>query len=116
MAKVGIEIKIDVKKLDKQAFYVGQKGTYATITAFVDLDQLDQYGNSGMVKQKFPQGSQQDEPILGNSKVFWKDNGNAPQQASPQNQGGYQGAQHPHTQQGGHQQQPAPQGFDDVPF
>ena len=37
--KVGIELKIDVTKIDKQRLYRGEKGTYLTMTAFVDLNE-----------------------------------------------------------------------------
>ena len=52
MAKVGIELNIDVTKIDKAKLYQGQKGTYLTMTAFVDLDNKDQYDNNGMIVQK----------------------------------------------------------------
>ena len=128
MAKVGIEIRIDVKKLEKTQFYVGQKGTYATLTAFVDLDNSDQYGNNGMVKQKFDQQSQGNEPILGNSRVFWKEEAKqAPQgsyQSQPNSQGfgqnqSYQQAQADHAQQQApkvNPQDPTMDFTDDIPF
>lgn len=92
MSKVGIELSIDVTKIDKSKLYQGKKGTYLSVTAFVDLDQLDQYGNSGMITQKTTKEEQEQGikgAILGNSKVFWKEGGNAPQQANQQqsNQG-----------------------------
>jgi hypothetical protein len=63
-----ITLKIDVTKFDKSAFYKGDKGTYATISVFVN-DEKDQYGNFGMVKQDL--GKERREagergPILGN--------------------------------------------------
>lgn len=76
MPKVGIELKIDVKKLDKELFYQGKKGTYATLVAFVELDEKDQYGNSGFITQQTPEDDKDRKmPILGNSKVFWKSEG-----------------------------------------
>lgn len=70
--KVGIELKIDVTKIDKARLYKGNKGTYLTVTSFVDLDQADQYNNNGMVTHKKQEGEER-APILGNAKVFWRD-------------------------------------------
>ncbi len=124
MSKVGIELSIDVTKIDKSKLYQGKKGTYLSVTAFVDLDQLDQYGNSGMITQKTTK-EEQDQgikgAILGNSKVFWKEGGNAPQQANQQqsnqgysNQNPAPGFQQPGMAVGGNQSNNQ---FDDgVPF
>lgn len=115
MAKIGVEVRIDVKKIEKARLYAGQKGTYLTMTTFIDLDEKDQYGNSGFISHKKDQEEQGNTPILGNVKVFWSDN----QQQAPQRQptdyaaqpGGYQGQQSP---------APAPVGIDnfddDIPF
>lgn len=75
MSKVGISLKIDVTKIEKERLYEGAKGKYLDATTFVDLDELDQYDNSGMITQDV---SKEDKdagvkgPILGNCKVFWK--------------------------------------------
>ena len=98
--KIGIEIKIDVTKIEKARLYQGEKGTYLTITSFVDTDNQDQYGNNGMVTHKKEQNEER-APILGNSKVFWTDGAQyqpAPQQRAPQPQ----------------QPQQPPQGMDDL--
>lgn len=76
--KIGVEIRIDVKKIEKARLYQGAKGTYLTVTAFIDTDQQDQYGNNGFVAHKTEQNEDK-APILGNSKVFWTDG----QQAAP---------------------------------
>jgi hypothetical protein len=73
--KIGISLKIDVSKIDKNRLFKGAKGMYLDATAFVDLDELDQYGNSGMITQdvsKEEKKSGTKGPILGNSTVFWK--------------------------------------------
>lgn len=80
--KVGIELRIDVTKIEKERIYVGKKGKYLTMTTFVDLDNVDQYENSGMITHKNNEGEDR-APILGNAKVFWKDQ---QQQGQPQNQ------------------------------
>ena len=104
MAKVGVSIKLDVTKIDKQRLFSGQKGTYLDATVFIDIDELDQYGNSGMITQDVSKEEKQNGVkgnILGNVKVFWKDN-NSQQQ---QHQGGW----------GQPQQQQAPLQYNNVP-
>lgn len=105
--KIGVALKIDVSKIDKARLFKGQKGTYLDATAFIDLDQLDEYGNSGMITQDVSKDERAQGVkgnILGNSKVFFKDNGQAQQ---PQN--GYQQPQG--------QPQPSGDGLsDDIPF
>ena len=112
MSRIGVSFKLDVTKIDKARLFKGQKGTYLDFTGFIDLENLDQYGNSGFISQdvtkeekdKGVQGN-----ILGNTKVFWKEGGQAPQD----NQ----------QQQPQQQQPPQAQGFndnfdasEDVPF
>lgn len=82
MSKVGVSLKLDVTKMDKARFFKGNKGTYCDCTVFVDLDELDQYGNSGMITQdvtKEDRDAGGQGPILGNAKVFWKSDDVAPQ-------------------------------------
>ena len=89
MNKVGISLKIDVSKIDKNRLFKGAKGVYLDATAFVDLDGLDQYGNSGMITQDVSREEREagnQGPILGNSKVFWR---------SPALTKGHQNAQTP---------------------
>ena len=86
MSKVGVSLKIDVSKIDKNRLFKGAKGTYLDATVFIDLSELDQYGNSGMITQdvsKEEKAQQVKGNILGNCKVFWSDSGQT-QQARPQ--------------------------------
>jgi hypothetical protein len=69
--RIGLNINIDVTKLDKGRFFTGKKGTYADLTTFVDLDNEGQYGDNGTVSQKGAKGEKM--PIIGNVKVFWRD-------------------------------------------
>lgn len=109
MAKVGVNLKIDVTKIDKSKLFKGQKGTYLDAQVFIDIDELDQYGNSGMITQaisKEERDSGHQGAILGNAKVFWKDQqkSQTQQQRSPQ--------QHPQNQYND-----PPMDFDDdIPF
>ena len=95
MAKIGVSLKIDVTKIDKARLFQGAKGTYLDATVFIDVDQLDQYGNSGMITQDVTKAEKQQQvkgAILGNCKVFWNEAGQAPQaqnngfQQAPQQQ------------------------------
>lgn len=74
--------------MDKARLFAGQKGQYLDATVFIDLDQLDQYGNSGMITQDVSKEEKQQGVkgnILGNCKVFWRDEQQAGQQVkSPQ--------------------------------
>lgn len=68
--KFGVDLKIDVSKIDKERLYKGDKGTYLSMTVYVDTDTKDQYGNNGMITHK-KNKDEQKAPILGNCKVFW---------------------------------------------
>ncbi len=76
MMKVGISLKIDVTKIDKSRLFKGDKGTYLDLVTFVELDEKDQYDNSGFIaqaqtKEEKDSGAPK-PPILGNVRVFWK--------------------------------------------
>jgi len=110
MAKIGVSLKINVSMIEKARLFAGQKGHYLDATVFIDTDQLDQFGNSGMITQDVskPEKDQGVKgPILGNCKVFWKDQA-APQQQAPQ-MAPQQAPQMAPVQQAP-QQQMAPQG------
>jgi len=115
--KVGVSLKIDVSKIDKARLFKGEKGTYLDATAFIDLDQLDQYGNSGMITQDVSKDERAQGVkgnILGNSKVFFKDNGQRAQSVHHQQPTGYQNQQNPtHAQP---QAQPQDDFDDSIPF
>ena len=84
--KIGIELKIDVTKIERQRLYKGEKSTYLTMTTFVDTEKdKDQYGNNGMITHKKNKDENQ-APILGNNKVFWTDANQQPQQQQQQQQ------------------------------
>lgn len=88
MSKIAVSLKIAVNQIDKARLFSGAKNKYLDATVFIDLDQLDQYGNSGMITQDVTKEERQQNVkgnILGNAKVFWKENGQAPQQQGGQN-------------------------------
>jgi hypothetical protein len=82
--KIGINISIDVKKLDKNKFFVSQKtgATYADLTIFIDPDNPDQYDNHGFITQSVTKEEKAQGVkgvILGNGKVFWREGGQSNQ-------------------------------------
>jgi hypothetical protein len=83
MSKIGVELKIDVTKIDKARLFKGEQGTYLDATVFIDIDNKDQYNNNGMIVHKQTReesDAKTQTPILGNAKVFWKGEG----QSAPQ--------------------------------
>jgi hypothetical protein len=119
MAKIGVELKIDVTKINKQLLFSGAKGTYLDATVFIDIDEKDQYDNNGMITQKVPKdGVKNSGAILGNCKVFWNDGQSQAPQAQQQPQQYQQQAPPQNQPSGVHQQAPnIPDGFDDdIPF
>ena len=96
MSKVAVSLKIDLNKLEQARIFHGKNGAqYLDATVFIDLDQFDQYGNSGMITQSVKKEEKQQGVkgnILGNASVFWRDD-----------------VQVQRPQQGGQQQQPQQQ-------
>lgn len=83
-----IAVKIDVKKIDKERLFAGNKGTY--LDAIIHLnDAADKYGNNGMVVQSVSKEERAKGikgAILGNVQILSKGNsaGNTQQtQAAP---------------------------------
>lgn len=117
MSKIGLSLKINTSQIDMNRLFAGAKGNYLDCTIFVDLAELDQYGNSGMVTQdvsKDEKAKGVKGNILGNGKVFWVEGGQAPQQAGQAPQQSFQQAppQQAPQQQFAPQQPPqAPQQF-----
>ena len=82
--KVGLSININVSKIDKSRLFQGEKGTYLDLTTFVDLDNKDQYGQNGIVKQSEKKGEKADLPILGGVKLFWEGESQQSNETPPQ--------------------------------
>jgi len=73
MARVGLSVRVDVTKIDKERLYKGKKGTYLDLVTFVDLDNRDQYDNNGFISQsttKEERESGVQTAILGNVRVI----------------------------------------------
>ena len=78
--KVGLNVRINVSKIDKSKLYKGAKGVYLNMTTFVDLDEEDEYGNNGFIsmeQSKEPRDAGEQSVILGNVKKFWIDGATA---------------------------------------
>jgi hypothetical protein len=112
--KIGISLRIDVTKIEKERLYKGAKGTYLDLITFIDLDTADQYGNHGFISQSVTKDERDagvKTPILGNSKVLYKDDTAA--RGEQYNQGMSQARQTTQPQT-----QPLQDAFDedDIPF
>lgn len=83
MAVLGVSLRIDVTKIDKDRLYKGEKGTYLDVTTFIDTETQDKFGNNGMVTQSVTEDERKAKirgAILGNNKVFMnQDSGGQPQ-------------------------------------
>jgi len=88
--KIGVNLSIDVKSIEKARLVNHQNGkTYLNMTVFIDPDSPDQYGQHGMITQdvsKEEKAGGVKGAILGNAKVFWKDNAQQQQQGMQQAQ------------------------------
>ncbi len=74
MAKIGLNIKIDVTKLDKARFFKGEKGLYLDLTTFLNTDGIGEYGDHGIITQqcsKEERESGMKMPIVGNARIFF---------------------------------------------
>jgi hypothetical protein len=120
---LGISIKIDVTKIDKARLHQGQKGTYLDLTTFIDTEQEGQYGDHGFISQSQSKEERQNGaekmPILGNCKVFFKKEADAPQAPPPPPpQQGFNPAPPPPPMQdrGSPEQAPQDESISDIPF
>lgn len=69
-----ISVKIDVKKIDKNRLYVGEKGVYLDATILM-RDEPDEYGNNGMIVQNVTEDERKagvKGAILGNVRYIAK--------------------------------------------
>jgi len=75
--KIGMNIKVDVTKLEKERFFKGEKGTYVDLTAFFDTEKVGEYGDNGTIMQSTSKQEREDGikmPICGNVRVFYRQN------------------------------------------
>ena len=123
---IGVSLKIDVTKINKDRLFQGAKGTYLDATVFINLSEKSEYGDNGVIAEsvsKEERDSGIKGPILGNASIFWDSNAEQQppqQQQQPQQQQEYQSPQYQsQSQQQPQQHQPvsAPDFHDDkIPF
>jgi hypothetical protein len=80
MSKIGINISIDVSKIDKARLFKGKKGTYMDLTTFIDPEKPDQYDQHGFICQSTSKDEREKDvktPILGNCTVFFTEGSSA---------------------------------------
>ena len=78
MSKLGINIRIDVSKIDKARLFKGKKGNYMDLTTFIDPDKPDQYDQHGFISQSTSKEEREKgvkTTILGNCTVFFTEGG-----------------------------------------
>lgn len=76
--KLGISIRLDVTKIDKERIHPGKKGKYIDLTTFIDTENEGKYGDHGFISQSVDKDEREQgiqTPILGNCKVFYQDSG-----------------------------------------
>lgn len=85
--KIGVNISIDVTKIDKARIVEGKNGAkYVDLVAFIDIDQQNEYGKNGSVTQncsKEERDAKVQMPFIGSVKVFYKDEGQQQQRQKP---------------------------------
>lgn len=84
--KIGVNLRINLDKVDESKVFNGKKGRYLDMTAFIDIDNFGQYGDNGMIKQDSKEGDT-DGAILGNATLFWNDSQPLPAKPADTNQG-----------------------------
>ena len=128
--KIAVNFKVNLSQIDQARCFNGKKGKYADLTAFIDIDEVGQYGDNGTISQQTSKDERDQGiklPIIGNTTVFWRDDGQpvvkagqqpAQQQQAPQQQ--YQTQQAPlngqQNQPVQHQAPQTPTYDDDIPF
>ena len=85
MSKIGVNLSIDVKAIEKARLVAHSNGkSYLNMTVFIDPNNAGPFGDHGMITQdvsKAEKDAGTKGPILGNAKVFWQEQSAPPQQA-----------------------------------
>lgn len=84
--KIGLTVSVDVTKILKERLFQGKKGVYLDLTTFIDLENVDQYGNNGFISQSQTKEERDSgathTPILGNCKLFYTGESDTPKPAA----------------------------------
>jgi len=116
--KLGLNISINLSKIDMNRVFNGKKGQYLDLSTFIDLDNLDQYDNNGFISQSTKKEERDNgvqTPILGNVKVFYNDSQQQQARQQPAHTQGFQVPQDEGVRPNLHQQG-SPEFEDDIPF
>ena len=115
--KIAVNFKVNLSKIDQSRCFNGQQGKYVDLTGFIDIDEVGQYGDNGTIAQQTSK-EERDQgmklPIIGNTTVFWRDDGQPVARKAEQQQPSQQQCQAPPPQQA-----PPIDDFDngsDIPF
>lgn len=76
--KIAVNFKVNLSKIDQSRCFTGKQGKYVDLTGFIDIDEVGQYGDNGTIAQqtsKEERDSGMKLPIIGNTTVFWRDDG-----------------------------------------
>ena len=87
--RIGLSIKINVSKIDKNRIFKGKTGNYLDLTTFIDLDNEGHYGDHGFISQSVSKEEKNNgvqTPILGNCKVFYRDDKQQQSRQEPEQQ------------------------------
>ena len=75
----GINLRINVSRIDKSKLFHGKKGVYLDMTLFLE-DKPNEYENNGVIRQSQTKQEREDKVqarILGDAKIFWTSEKNA---------------------------------------
>ena len=64
--KIGVNMSINVSKIDKARLFEGKQGKYLDVITFIDVDEVGQYGDNGMVVE----GITKEEKTLEGKALF----------------------------------------------
>ena len=70
----GINLRINVSRIDKSKLFHGKKGVYLDMTLFLE-DKPNEYENNGVIRQSQTKQEREDKVqarILGDAKIFWE--------------------------------------------
>jgi|JYMV01.1.fsa_nt_gi hypothetical protein len=76
MSKIGISIGIDVTKIDKLRLKQDGEKIWMNLTTYIDTENAGKFGDHGFIAQSTSKEEKESgirTPILGNCKVFFKD-------------------------------------------
>jgi hypothetical protein len=118
--KIAVNFKVNLSQIDQSRCFNGKKGKYADLTCFIDIDEVGEYGDNGTISQQTSK-EERDQglkmPIIGNTTVFWRDDGQPVAKKDQQQQAPQQYQQQAPQQYQQQAPQQAPDNFDqDIPF